>query len=78
MKEDIQNPQINISKIRVGGGIMGAIFTVSCMSIFLIGLPVLWYIFPAAIALGGGIALAFHFVRHESPGAPWILNGAKK
>ena len=49
MSEDNQQPQINISKIKVGGRIIGAIFTVGCMAIFLIGLPVLWYTFPAAL-----------------------------
>jgi len=78
MPEDPQNPQINISKIRVGGGIIGTIFTVGCMLIFLIGLPVLWYIFPTAIVLGCAVALALHFVRHKAPGASWILAATKK
>ena len=78
MREDNPNPQINMSKIVVGGGIAGAIFTVGSMLIFLIGIPVLRYMFPAAIALGCGVALILHFIRHETPGASWILSPRKK
>jgi hypothetical protein len=65
MSEDNQKPQINISKIKVGGGIIGAIFTLGCMAIFLIGLPVRWYTFPAALVVGCGVR------RHEARN--WIL-----
>ena len=78
MTEDNRTPQINISKIGVGGNIAGLLFAVSTAAIFLIGLPVLWYVFPAAIVLGCGIAIIFHFARHENPGASWILSGTKK
>jgi hypothetical protein len=78
MKEDSPNPQINISKIVVGGGIAGAIFTIGSMAIFLIGIPVLRFMFPAAIVLGGAVALILHFIRHETPGASWILSATKK
>ncbi len=47
MKEDAR-PQINASKIVIGGGIAAAIFTVGSMLIFITGLPLLWYMFPAA------------------------------
>jgi hypothetical protein len=33
--------------------------------------------FPAAIVLGGGIAVVRHFLKHETTGAPWILPSAK-
>ena len=78
MSEDTQNPQINSAKIPIGGNMIGAIVAVGSMAIFLIGLPVLWYIFPIAVALGLGVALVLHFVRHKSPGAPWILASTKK
>jgi fatty acid desaturase len=78
MSENTRSPQINISKIGVGGNLAGLLFAVSTAAIFLIGLPVLWYVFPAAIVLGGGIAVIFHFARHENPGSPWILSGTKK
>ena len=78
MREDAPNPQINVSKIPVGGGIAGAFVVVASMAIFLIGLPVLRYMFPAAVVLGCAVALALHFIRHETPGASWILPATKK
>ncbi len=78
MSEDTSSPQINMSKIAVGGGIAGAIFAIGSMLIFLVGIPVLRYIFPAAIVLGCGVALVLHFIRHEASGGPWILSARKK
>ena len=78
MREDTSSPQINLAKIPVGGGIAGAIFAVGSMVIFLIGIPVVRIIFPAAIVLGSVVALILHFMRHETPGASWILSATKK
>lgn len=64
MREDNPNPQINVSKIAVGGGIAGAIFTAGSMAILLTGLPLLWFLFPAALILGSGVAILLHFRRH--------------
>jgi hypothetical protein len=52
MKEDCTTPQINSAKIQVGSGVAGAIFTIGSMLIFLFGVPVLRYVFPAAVLLG--------------------------
>ena len=78
MREDTLNPQINVSKIPGGGGIAGTLFTVISMVIFLIGIPMLRYLFPAAIVLGCGVALVLHFIRHKTVGAAWILPAPKK
>ncbi|MGA2275638.1 MAG: hypothetical protein ABSH00_18970 [Bryobacteraceae bacterium] len=78
MQESAPAPQINVSKIPGGGGIAGAMFAVSSMLIFLIGIPALWYFLPAAIALGCGVALVVHFIQHENPGKSWILVATKK
>ena len=78
MKESAPSPQINVSKIQGSGGIAGAMFAVISTVIFLIGIPVLRYFFPAAIVLGCGVALVIHFMRHETPGTPWILSATKK
>ena len=78
MTDDRPVPQINVSKMPVGGGIAGAIFTLSSMAIFLIGIPALQYFLPAAILLGGGVALLIHFHRHENTGASWILPATKQ
>jgi hypothetical protein len=73
MQDDAPNPQINVSKIPGGGGVAGTMFAVISMTIFLIGIPALRFMFPAAIVLGGGIALILHFLKHEETGASWIL-----
>jgi hypothetical protein len=78
MSESTPSPQINVSKIVAGGGIAGAIFTVSSTLIFLIGIPALRYFLPAAIVLGCGVAAIIHFIRHETPGKSWILAATKK
>lgn len=78
MQEHTPSPQINISKVVVGGGIAGAIFAIGSMLIFLIGIPMLRYIFPAALILGCGVGLVLHFMRHKTLGEPWILAAPKK
>jgi hypothetical protein len=72
MSQDARGPQINVSSIKFGGGVAGTLFTVSSMLIFLIGIPAMRYFLPAAIVLGGGVALAIHCKRFETPGKPWI------
>jgi hypothetical protein len=54
MSEETQSPQINISKIAVGGGVAGVFFAAVSMLILLMGIPLLRSMFPAALALGGG------------------------
>ena len=78
MRDEAPTPQINVSKIPGGAGIAGALFAVISMVIFLIGIPMLRFMFPAAIVLGCGIALIRHFVRHETTGASWILPAPKR
>lgn len=78
MSQGTPGPQINVSKIVSGGGIAGTIFTLCSMLIFLIGIPALRFFFPAAIVLGCGVFLVIHFMRHETPGKPWILAAPKK
>jgi hypothetical protein len=78
MQENGANPQINSAKIPVGGGIAGSIFALGSTLIFLIGIPALRYFLPAAVVLGGGVALILHFMRHETPGKSWILAATKK
>jgi hypothetical protein len=73
MPEETPRPQINSAKLRIGGEIVGLIFTIGSMLIFLTGIPVLRYIFPIALVLGCVVALALHFVRHSNPGAPWLI-----
>jgi sugar phosphate permease len=72
MGEDTRSPQINVSKLAVGGGIVGLIFALGSMAIFFIGIPLLRYMFPAAAVLGCAIALVLRLMRHKTPGAPWL------
>lgn len=76
MREEAR-PQINLAKVSSGGGIAGAIFALGSTAILLVGIPVLRYVFPAAIVLGVGVALILHFIRHKTTGAAWI-SAAKK
>ena len=78
MNDEARTPQINSAKIPISGNIIGAIVAAGSMAIFLIGLPVLWYAFPAAIVLGCAVAAALRLVRHKSLAEPWILAATKK
>jgi hypothetical protein len=78
MPDDTQNPQINVSKIPGAGGVAGALFAIISMTIFLIGIPALRFMFPAAIVFGAGLAVILHFKRHKTTGESWILPALKK
>ena len=77
MRQAAPVPQINVSKISGGGGVAGALVAIISTLIFLIGIPALRYFLPAAIVLGCGVALIYHFKRHETPGKAWILSATK-
>jgi hypothetical protein len=72
MNQSTPGPQINVSRIQSGGGVAGTLFAAISVLIFLIGIPAMRFFLPAAIILGGGLAVAIHFIRHETPGTPWI------
>ncbi len=77
MSDNPQSAQINSAKIRVGGGIAGAIFTIGTVLIFLTGIPVVRYIFPVALVLGCAVALLLHFIRYKNPGSPWLISATE-
>jgi hypothetical protein len=64
MKNGTFHSGINMSKISVGAGFAGLVFTIGSIAIFLIGLPMLWYFLAGAIALGIGFAAILR-VRHH-------------
>ena len=70
--------EINMSKIPVSGDLAGLFFAAGTVLIFYWGIPVLRYVFPAAIVAGCAIALALHFMRHEHEPTPWIPSSARK
>ena len=61
-EQEYPHPGITINRIRFGGGFAGLLFTLGTMAIFLTGLPLLWYPFVGAVALGAGIATVLHFL----------------
>ncbi|MEP7362496.1 MAG: hypothetical protein ABI972_04505 [Acidobacteriota bacterium] len=65
MKHGVLSDGINIAKIPVAAGAAGAIFGAGSMAILLIGIPELQVLFPAALLLGCGIALALRVLRRE-------------
>jgi hypothetical protein len=66
------NPQsvINMSNIQVGGGIVGFVFSVGTVSIFLAGIPALRWFPVGAIAMGSIISLALHVFHERKPARP--------
>jgi hypothetical protein len=78
MTNDTTPLQINVSKIVVGGGLAGALFAGGGMLIFLVGIPLIRVMFPAAIVLGCVVALVRHFTLHETSSTSRILSASKK
>jgi hypothetical protein len=74
MQDDPTLPQINISKIAVGGGLAGAFVAGGSMLIFLVGIPLVRYMFPVAILGGVVIAMIRHYTRHETSSTSRILS----
>lgn len=76
-KEYVLSPAINIARIPVNGAV-GGIFAFGTMAILLIGLPEVRYLFPAAVLLGSGVALALRLFRREAPATTSILLPGKQ
>jgi hypothetical protein len=66
MQDPSPSPQINVSKIPGGGGVAGMLFAVISLAIFLIGIPLLRFFLPFAIAIGAVVALAIRFKPHRT------------
>ena len=65
MRNESPRVEINLAKILADGNIGGLIFAIGTAAIFLIGIPAIRYMFPAAIVAGCGIAVLLHFI-HEN------------
>jgi len=63
MKNGRFHPGITIHKIPVGAGFAGLTFTIGSLTIFLVGLPVLWYFLVGTIALGVGFAFILRLTK---------------
>lgn len=55
-----RHPGISMHKLSVGGGFIGAVFTVGTALIFVIGFPALWSFVAFSAALGIVIAVLLH------------------
>jgi hypothetical protein len=63
MKNGRFHPGITIHKIPVGAGFAGLTFTIGSLTIFLVGLPVLWYFLVGTMALGVGFAFILRLTK---------------
>lgn len=59
--------EINMSQIRVGGGIAGLLFAAGTVLIFLIGIPAVRWFFAGAAVTGGIIAMILRVFHDHSP-----------
>jgi hypothetical protein len=78
MKNGALYAEINMAKVPADANIGGLIFAAATVMIFFWGIPLVRVLFPAAIVVGGGIALALHFLRPDATGKPWIPPGLRK
>ena len=73
MKNGLPYAQINIANVPADGNIGGLLFTAGTLMIFFWGIPLVRYLAPAAIVLGGGLAWVLRRLRHDTPGTTRIL-----
>ena len=74
---DDERPQINVSSIKVGGGIAGAVVALGGMGIFFVGIPLVRGFFVFAVVVGLVVALVIHFTRRERSSTSRILSIGK-
>jgi len=64
--------EINMSQIRVGGGIPGLIFAVGTVYIFFAGVPEVRWFLAGAISAGLGISIALRLFHRYKPNRPAV------
>ena len=62
-----RHPGITIHRMAVGGGIMGALFAIGTVLIFVIGLPVSRWFLLASVLVGTGVAAVLYFWHKNNP-----------
>lgn len=62
--------EINMSRIRVGGGVPGLIFAVGTVYIFVVGVPVVRGFFMWSLIAGALISLGLHVFHTRQPARP--------
>ena len=68
--EDQSRGEINMSHIRVGGGLAGLIFTFGTIFIFVTGLPAVRMFLLWSLVAGSAISIALHFFHKYKPTRP--------
>jgi hypothetical protein len=68
--DDGRRAEINMSQIRVGGGIPGFIFAAGTVYIFFAGVPELRWFLAGAISLGLVISVALRLFHKYKPARP--------
>lgn len=64
---EASHPGIAIHKVPVGADVPGLLFAVGMIFIFLLAVPVLWYVLVGGIVLGIGIALILRAIHRAQP-----------
>ena len=61
------HPGIAIHRVPVGADIPGLLFAVGMIFIFLLAVPVLWYVLVGGVVLGIGIAILLRAIHRAQP-----------
>jgi hypothetical protein len=68
--ENNPQPLINMSNIQVGGGIIGLVFSIGTILIFLTGIPSLRWFPVGAVAMGSVISFGLKLFHERKPARP--------
>ena len=61
--------EIDMAKIPADANAGGLIFAIATVVIFLIGIPAIRFLFPAALLAGCAVAVVLHLLRHGLHGS---------
>jgi hypothetical protein len=67
MRDLQRHPGITMHRIAVGGGIMGALFALGTVLIFVIGVPFGGWFLLASLVLGTGVAAVLYLWHKNNP-----------
>jgi len=67
MSHSERHPGISIHRIAVGGGIMGALFTIGSVLIFVIGVPLGPWFLMGSVLLGAAVAVGLYVWHKRNP-----------
>jgi hypothetical protein len=67
MKDLERHPGISIHRMAVGGGLMGAVFAIGSVLIFVVGVPLGPWFLLASVLLGASVAAALYVWHKNNP-----------